>query len=288
MENNPVQQAKAKTQSLIVRLADKFGVDHNNLLRCLTSQVFKQTDGAAPSNEELMVLLLVCENYGLNPFNREIFAFRNKKSGSIIPIVSLDGWCKIVRNQKDFNGMSFSFADQRITLPGYREELPEYAQCSIRRKGIDEPITVQEFMVECFNENSPVWKKWPRRMLRTRAFIQCARLAFGLSGLYDEGDVNNEGTDFLSVPSAANSNAADALPKLTLQKPQLEKMVAQLAAHAHQRADGWNVAQQWVEQNLSGTDRSFALAQLQQLCTAKEAVTPPIQSPEQETQHAIR
>ena len=50
---NATNTAKAKTQSLITRLATRFGVDTNKLLRCLTTQVFKQTDGGTLSNEEL-------------------------------------------------------------------------------------------------------------------------------------------------------------------------------------------------------------------------------------------
>ena len=38
--------AKNQTQSLIARLATKFGVEPGKLLKCLTSQVFKQSDGA--------------------------------------------------------------------------------------------------------------------------------------------------------------------------------------------------------------------------------------------------
>ena len=102
MENNAI---KAQTVSLVARLASKFGVEPGKLMACLMNQVFKQSDGVAPSNEELMVLLLVCENFGLNPFNREIFAFRGK-GGDVIPVVSLDGWCKIVRNQKEIGRAS--------------------------------------------------------------------------------------------------------------------------------------------------------------------------------------
>ena len=42
--------AKNQTQSLIARLATKFGVEPGKLLKCLTSQVFKQSDGAVPTN----------------------------------------------------------------------------------------------------------------------------------------------------------------------------------------------------------------------------------------------
>ena len=110
MSTNALATAKIATHSVVVRLANRYGVEPLKLLRCLTTQVFKQNDGSEPTHEELMVLLLVCQNFDLNPFNREIFAFRGK-GGDIVPVVSLDGWAKIVRSQKDFNGMSFTFSD---------------------------------------------------------------------------------------------------------------------------------------------------------------------------------
>lgn len=88
MENNAI---KAQTVSLVARLASKFGVEPGKLMASLMNQVFKQSDGVAPSNEELMVLLLVCENFGLNPFNREIFAFREKAEMSFLLSVWTDG-----------------------------------------------------------------------------------------------------------------------------------------------------------------------------------------------------
>lgn len=141
MENRDIACAKAQTQGLIARLGGKFGVEPNRLLKCLTTQVFKQADGRQPTNEELMVLLLVCENFGLNPFNREIYAFRGK-SGDIVPVVSLDGWAKIVRSQKDFNGVKFAFSTTTVKVPGCAQKLPEFVECAMRLKGVDEPELV--------------------------------------------------------------------------------------------------------------------------------------------------
>lgn len=262
---NATNTAKAKTQSLITRLATRFGVDTNKLLRCLTTQVFKQTDGGTLSNEELMVLLLVCENFGLNPFNREIFAFRGR-GGDIVPIVSLDGWCKIVRSQKDFNGMSFRFSESTVKLNGSVGELPEYVECSIRLKGVDASVTIQEYMVECFNDRSNVWKKWPRRMLRSRAFIQCARLAFSLTGLYDEGDAySEEGFNGRLTLDGIQTTPTikQETPKMTLNRAELDGMVTKLIAHAQHRENGWERALEWVNTNLTGADKAYAEATLQ-------------------------
>lgn len=269
MDNRDSQNAKAQTQGLIARLAGKFGVEPNRLLKCLTTQVFKQADGRQPTTEELMVLLLVCENFGLNPFNREIYAFRGK-SGDIVPVVSLDGWAKIVRSQKDFNGVKFAFSSTTVKVPGCAQELPEFVECAMRLKGVDDPIVVQEFMTECFNEKSLVWRKWPRRMLRTRAFIQCARLAFSLTGLYDEGEDFAE--DISAVAAAPQVRepqvqqpviAQTNVPKLTLEREKLDEMLAKLIVFAHNQPNGWERADKWVQAKLTGDDRLYAEGKLQ-------------------------
>lgn len=263
MENRDTSAAKAQTQGLIARLAGRFGVEPNRLLKCLTTQVFKQADGRQPSNEELMVLLLVCENFGLSPFNREIYAFRGK-NGDIVPVVSLDGWAKIVRSQKDFNGVSFRFSETTVKVAGCNQELPEFVECAMRLKGVDELIVIQEFMVECFNDKSPVWRKWPRRMLRTRAFIQCARLAFSLTGLYDEGEDFAEDLSGMvatgSVPSQAQQPAIaqTSTPKLALEREKLDEMLGKLMVFAQNQPNGWERAARWVEAKLTGDDRLYA------------------------------
>lgn len=276
MENRDTSAAKAQTQGLIARLAGRFGVEPNRLLKCLTTQVFKQADGRQPSNEELMVLLLVCENFGLNPFNREIFAFRGK-GGEIVPVVSLDGWAKIVRSQKDFNGVTFAFSNNTVKVPGCAQELPEFVECAMRLKGVDEPIVIQEFMVECFNDKSPVWKKWPRRMLRTRAFIQCARLAFSLTGLYDEGEDFAEDLSGMvatgSVPPQAQQPAIaqTSTPKLALEREKLDEMLGKLMVFAQNQPNGWERAARWVEAKLTGDDRLYAEEKLRMQQMAMQA-----------------
>jgi len=43
-------------------------------------------------------------------------------------------------------------------------------------------------MAECKRDGVGPWKSHPRRMLRHKALIQCARLAFGYTGIYDEDE----------------------------------------------------------------------------------------------------
>ena len=80
---------------LIQRFAERFSVDPNKLFDTLKATAFKQRDGSAPTNEQMMALLVVADQYGLNPFTKEIFAFPDKQAG-IIPVVGVDGWSRII------------------------------------------------------------------------------------------------------------------------------------------------------------------------------------------------
>jgi hypothetical protein len=60
----------------------------------------------------------------------------------------------------------------------------ESCTCIIYRKDRSHPIKVTEWMDECKRNTDP-WKVSPKRMLRHKALIQCSRLAFGYTGIYE-------------------------------------------------------------------------------------------------------
>ena len=59
----------------------------------------------------------------------------------------------------------------------------------IYRKDRKFPVTVSESMAECFRATDP-WKTHPARMLRHKAIIQAARIAFGFTGIYDPDEAD--------------------------------------------------------------------------------------------------
>ena len=146
------------------------GIDEMHLKYVLTQTVFK---GA--NDEQLVALMIVANQYGLNPFTKEIYAFPSK--GSITPIVSVDGWSRLINDNPNCDGIQFEQDDVSAT-------------CKIYRKDRTHPTIVTEYLSECEMTNSPVWKKYPKRMLRHKALIQCARIAFGFSGIYDEDEAH--------------------------------------------------------------------------------------------------
>ena len=125
--------------------------------------------------EQITSFLMVASQYKLNPVTKEIYAFPNR--GGIQPIVSIDGWLKIINSHPQFDGMEF-----KDELDGDGKLLS--VTCRIYRKDRSHPIEMTEYMRECSRGTDP-WKQWPNRMLRHKATIQAARYAFGFSGICD-------------------------------------------------------------------------------------------------------
>ncbi len=178
----------SKPQSLVERFAGRFHVEAGKLLNTLKATAFKQPadkqTGRAPevSNEQMMALLVVADQYNLNPFTREIYAFADPKRGGIVPIVGVDGWSRIINEHPEFDGMTFATAFQSDKVGK-----PESVTCTMYRRDRKHPIEITEYYRECRRDTGP-WDSHPARMLRHKAMIQCARLAFGFVGIYDEDE----------------------------------------------------------------------------------------------------
>lgn len=155
------------TQKLAGRLEMGGGED---LIPTLKATAFK----GQVSDAQMTALLVVANQYGLNPWTKEIYAFPDKNNG-IVPVVGVDGWSRIINSHQMFDGMEF-------------EQDEESCTCKMYRKDRSHPIAVTEHMSECKRPNVGPWQSHPKRMLRHKAMIQCARLAFGYTGIYDQDE----------------------------------------------------------------------------------------------------
>jgi len=183
-------------RSLVQKFAERFSLDPTRLLETLKATAFRQRDGSAPSNEQMAALLVVADQYGLNPFTREIFAFQSRDRGSIIPVVSVDGWVRIINGHPQFDGMSFQWADAMASPPGGMP-CPEWCEVAIYRRDRSHPTVVREFLDEVYRppgkgsggyEVKGPWQSHTKRFLRHKTLIQGARLAFGFAGIHDEDE----------------------------------------------------------------------------------------------------
>jgi phage recombination protein Bet len=175
--------------SALATMASKFNVDPGKLLGTLKNTVFK---GA--SDDELMALVIVSNEYGLNPILKEIYGYP-AKGGGIVPVVSIDGWLRMMNDHPQFDGIEFQFTENDGKL----------ISCTalIYRKDRKHPTSVTEYLGECRRNTDP-WKM-EHRMLRHKATIQCARVAFGFSGITDEDEAERIGMARDVTPKATDS-----------------------------------------------------------------------------------
>ncbi|MET3590099.1 phage recombination protein Bet [Bartonella silvatica] len=167
------------TYSPLTIMANKYGFSDEKFRKAIVKTCVSSKYSCTFSDEEFAVFISIANTYGLNPLTKEIYAVP-KKGGGIIPIVSVDGWIKIIKSNPQFDGMTFQ---DQLDKDGNLIAI----KCAIRLKGIKDPIEVTEYLSEC-KQATDMWNKYPARMLRHKATIQCARYAFGFAGIYEEDE----------------------------------------------------------------------------------------------------
>jgi phage recombination protein Bet len=176
---NEVTKVTQPAPSLLTKIAMRYSVEPNKMMATLKSTAFRMPEGEV-SNEQMMALLVVADQYGLNPFTKEIYAFPDAKKGGVVPVVGIDGWARIINAHREFDGLEFNDGPDG-------KDGPAWIECVIYRKDREHPTSVREYMAECKRNTGP-WGSHPRRMLRHKAMIQCARIAFSFVGIYDEDE----------------------------------------------------------------------------------------------------
>ena len=222
-----VKAAAPARISLVAKIAAKYSVDPDKLMGTLKATVFrgsKQKDGSVreATNEELLALMVVADQYNLNPFTREIYAFPDDKRGGIVPVVSVDGWLRMINERPELRSIEIAYGG--FDLPSDDPASDPYVEVTIARSDRSMPVVVREYMRECFRDTGP-WNSHPRRMLRWKAIIQAGRVAFGFGGIYDpdEADRIREAIDVTPTTTVARKpetqapkeKASAALPLIT-------------------------------------------------------------------------
>lgn len=269
------------TNSLIVRMASRFGVDSEKFYATLKATAFKQRDGSVPTHEQMLALLVVAEQYNLNPFTREIYAFPDKQNG-IIPVVGVDGWSRIINTHPQYDGVEFVYADKMVKMQGALVESPEWIECVIFRKDRSRPIRVREFLDEVYRlpyqgngqhgpyiVNGP-WQTHTKRQLRHKGLIQCARVALGFSGIYDQDEAERirEMEQATAInPAIANLPSPESVLKgeseqesevVLIEHKELDPTLNTLVGRAV-KANAWSAAHEYVQDRYKGTQLAYAV-----------------------------
>ncbi len=235
--NAPTNASQAvavqQPRSVLVDMSMRFGMEPAAFEATVRATCMKpDKNGKVPTREEFAAFLLVAKEYKLNPLTKEIYAFP-AKGGGIVPIVSLDGWANLINSHPAMDGLTFE-------LEHGEDGALISCTCRIYRKDRSHPIEVTEYLSECIRNTEPWAMK--HRMLRHKSLIQCARYAFGFSGIYDE----DEGERIVEMqraeaPKPPRPTSSPPKPAITQAKP------SQPAAEQQQELAGKDVEDATVE-----------------------------------------
>ena len=258
-----------ENRSLLIRFANRFGIDEVKLLKTLKATVFRQRNGTVPSDEQLIALLIVAEQYVLNPFTQEIYAFPDK-SGGIVPVVGVDGWTRIINSHPDYDGIEFVYSDNLVLMPQALTRGHEWIKCVIYRKSLNRPTRIREYLDEVYRpaklSNGQIkpgpWQTHPKRFHRHKTLIQAARLAFGFAGIYDQ----DEAERIAEIDITPNGVVPSSRPPLSIgheRQLELDEFIANLIKRSAP-ANTWFAAHQWADGRLKGDEHRYVMDRLVQ------------------------
>lgn len=179
--------ARTKANAL-QQMASRLNVEPARLLETLKSTVF-----AKANDEEVTALIIIANEYQLNPLLKEIYAFPSR--GGIMPMIGYDGWLAIANRHPEYDGYDHNEIFVGDTFIG--------VESIFHRKDRSHP-TKKAVYLEEFKMATEPWKQKPRHMCQIRSFCQGARIAFGVTGVYVEGvdeDIDVQPIKQASVPT---------------------------------------------------------------------------------------
>lgn len=172
-------------------VAENLHVDADKLWEVIRNNVisWNKEYEDAPSNAEIMQVMTVMHKYQLDPFIKQIYAFRHKNRLQIT--VAMDGWVAIANRNPDYEGVEYEFPEMAEMIErGDKMCWPWVkATCHVRGR---KPTVVYAFLDEWWVPGKPGkgpsnWELYPTHRLKMKAFTLALREALGIA-LYDEVD----------------------------------------------------------------------------------------------------
>lgn len=191
LASREAQVPSARRMSAMESMSTRLGVSEGELTDVLVKTVF----AGCRSKSEFLALIVVSNEYKLNPLTKEIYAFPSK-GGGVVPMVSVDGWITLMNSHPMFDGIDFVYHNDKDGKILAIESV-------IYRKDRSRPVKVIEYLEECKRNTDP-WNKTTRRMLRHRALIQGVRVAFGFSGIYSPDDDDLIDAEYTTAESVSS------------------------------------------------------------------------------------
>ena len=181
--------------------------------------LIKNTVAKNTSDAELAMFGHMAKSYNLDPFNKEIWCYKDSKQNLII-FAGRDGFLRIAQSNKLWNGLyscevregekySQEFDGDKIKLnhiKGVEKGKIIGAYCFIKPKGCEIP-TIEYVDFDTYNKGYNVWKSHPADMIKKVAEVKALKKAFGINGLYDENDFSVSGENVIPIDTEVQIDA---------------------------------------------------------------------------------
>ena len=187
-------------RSIIETISQRYNMEATAFEQTVRATCFPATPPA--TKEEFAAGMQIAFRLELNPITKEVH-FARTKGGGIQAIIGVDGWYTIANRHPKYDGCQFDY--EWNEAENGRKLIA--VTCRIFRKDRSKPDEVTEFMAEC-QRPSEAWRLTPSRMLRHRAFGQCARIAFAFAGVMDQDEFGKWQEESEPPPTKRKSSAA--------------------------------------------------------------------------------
>ena len=152
------------------------------------------------SETELAYFLNVCKTMNLNPFNKEVWCYKDKKNNLLI-FAGRDGFLSKAQQNPLFNGIrsieirendefDIDVINDKITHKITQSQKERgnilYGVAVVFRKDGESTIEIAEF--QTYNKGFNTWKTHPAEMIKKVAEAHALKKAFGISGIQSEYD----------------------------------------------------------------------------------------------------
>ena len=152
------------------------------------------------NDSELAYFLNVCRTVGLNPFIKEIWAYKDNK-GNLLVFAGRDGFLTKAQQSPTYNGLRSSEVRKKdkyqADIPNgkikhtfnFKDRGPIVGAYAIVFRKDGEP-TVETVEFSRYDRGFGAWKTHPEAMIKKVAETNALKKAFGISGIQSEYDYN--------------------------------------------------------------------------------------------------
>ena len=173
--------------SPIDQLSSEFGLSKEMFLAKLKQISFSNVP--LVDDADLVLFCSLAHKHKINPFT-EMYA-QVDGHGNIVPTLKIDGWFRIVNDHPEFDGVEFVYSEETYMCTGLIEPINAWIATAFYRKDRQRPIVAREYFVENYALGNMSWMSHSRRRLRHASYVQAARMAFGISGVFTEEEATN-------------------------------------------------------------------------------------------------